>query len=169
MKEEFKTIIGFPDYQISNLGNVKRLKDNKIMNQYNNGHNYMVVCLKSKMMYVHRLVAKVFIDNLEDKKQVNHKDGNPSNNNLDNLEWCTASENLKHRYRVLNCKPNKGMLGRRNEKCVTSKPLIKISLDGFILDVYPSQIEAQRELKIDRRNLSKAIKLNKKYKGYLWA
>ena len=51
---------------------------------------------KRKSFLVHRLVAQAYILNLEDKPDINHKDGNPLNNNVENLEWCTKSENMQH-------------------------------------------------------------------------
>jgi len=60
--------------------------------------HYVTLCenRKKKNMYIHRLVAEAFIDNPENKKFVNHIDYNKSNNNIDNLEWVTASENMIH-------------------------------------------------------------------------
>jgi len=63
---------------------------------------------KRRVFNVHRLVAKAFIPNPKKKTQVNHKDGNPSNNHVDNLEWCTPSENVRHSFKELNRKPAKG-------------------------------------------------------------
>lgn len=70
-------------------------------------HNlwYLLVWLcskwKKKLFLVHRLVAQHFIENTENKPEVNHKDWNKQNNNDWNLEWCTKSENQLHRHRIL--------------------------------------------------------------------
>ena len=109
--EIWKKIEGYENYYISNYGNVKSLKKNKIklLKQENNkGNNkgfYKRVSLcKNNVVIrfqVHRLVAIYFIENKENKKCVNHIDGNPSNNNVNNLEWVTHSENERHSYNVL--------------------------------------------------------------------
>lgn len=53
---------------------------------------------KPKTHLVHRLVAKAFLDNTEEYEYVNHKDGNPRNNNVDNLEWCSFKDNVNHAF-----------------------------------------------------------------------
>ena len=74
-----------------------RLQKNK------SGYYWIQLCVKrvKKNLYIHQLVAIHFVDNIDDKKFVNHKDGNKSNNNADNLEWVTQQENTQHYYNEL--------------------------------------------------------------------
>lgn len=102
--EEWKDIAGYElYYQISNIGQVKRKDTGKILkNNIRNGYEYVTLCVNGqrKKFYVHRLVAIAFIPNPKSYEQVNHKDGNKSNNKVDNLEWCTQKENLMHAFRT---------------------------------------------------------------------
>ena len=117
------------DYiEVSNFGNVRTKDCVRKFTFYNRHHNtrkitqrlikshpmktqtnnkgYKFVCYKQngrrKNILVHRLVASTFLPNITRKSEVNHKDGNPANNNLTNLEWVTPSENRKHAYWILN-------------------------------------------------------------------
>ena len=105
-EEIFKSIPGYDGmYEVSNYGRVKSLKRkiHKFLKPAANHAGYLVVALskdgKVKQYKVHRLVLMTFnpVENM-DKLDVNHKDGNKLNNNLDNLEWCTRSENINHSY-----------------------------------------------------------------------
>ena len=107
MKEEWKDIKGYENlYQVSSLGRVKSLRDNKgnyrekILKPCPNkiGYNYINLCKdgKIKKCLVHRLVAQSFIENLNNYTQVNHKDENKQNNYADNLEWCTPKYNSNY-------------------------------------------------------------------------
>jgi len=150
-EEIWKDVVGREGYyMVSNFGNVKSLakgntasglptktKD-KIMatRPHTVDSRYRQIKLyrgeKESMFLIHRLVAIAFIPNPLNKKFINHIDGNPSNNCVENLEWCTRSENLQHSYDKL------GRNGRRI-------PTIKLSSDGFVLAVYKSQTEAAVE------------------------
>lgn len=98
-------IYGFPGYFITESGQVfsaKRIPIIELKQKINKGYVYVYLCTKSKhtTLKVHRLVAMAFIPNPENKKEVNHKDGDKLNNNVSNLEWCTRSENNLHAYRT---------------------------------------------------------------------
>ena len=118
MKEEWRDIKGYEGlYQVSNLGKVKRLtnyvKNNGVYGKTKKikikdriltpinfvGYKAVKLCKNGieKRYYLHRLIAETFIDNLENKSEVNHIDGNKSNNIIKNLEWVTHQENCKHR------------------------------------------------------------------------
>ena len=109
-------------YLISNYGNVKSLNTNIILKPgYNNG--YAMVRLNLKMYYVHRLVAIYFIKNYDNKTQVNHIDFNKANNHIDNLEWCSAKENMNHYW---------GSIGINNNRLKRNyNSIIKNDLTGI--------------------------------------
>ena len=97
--EEWKCVLDYENYEVSNLGNVRNKKTGRILKSYDKG-GYAVVGLsktKGKIFQVHRLVCQAFILNPENKPQVNHIDKNGLNNNVKNLEWNTVLENNIHR------------------------------------------------------------------------
>lgn len=100
MQEIWKDIVGYEGlYQVSNMGRVRSLKRNIILKPTSdmNGKGYYFVNLKrGNPKKIHRLVAKAFIPNPDNKPEVNHIDGNTKNNKIDNLEWCTHQENCVH-------------------------------------------------------------------------
>jgi hypothetical protein len=102
--EIWRTIENFENYKVSNYGNVINNITKRILKQEKTkGYLRVSLCCKNKVtrFQVHRLVATAFIINFNDKKCVNHIDGIKTNNNSNNLEWCTYSENEKHSYNVL--------------------------------------------------------------------
>ena len=95
--EMFLPIDGYDNYFISNFGNVKISKTNRILKQSNHkqGYKQIILCKKGKvkMFYVHRLVGKAFLENLDNKPMIDHIDNNPANNNVKNLRWATRKDN----------------------------------------------------------------------------
>lgn len=84
------------DYEVTREGEVINKHNGKHIKPQLNGKGYLRVGIGGKLMFVHRLVAEQYIPNLEGKPQINHKDGNKLNNNVDNLEWVTNQENRNH-------------------------------------------------------------------------
>ncbi len=94
---KWQPIVGWPHYQISSQGEVRRA-DGSGVGQWLNDQGYAMVRLSNprKMQRVHRLVAAAFVPNPDELPAVNHLNHNRSDNHVENLEWCTQAENLAH-------------------------------------------------------------------------
>ena len=180
MKEIFKDIPGFEGYyQVSNLGRVKTLGNGnstnpfssieKVMKTKLNKSGYIHIKLRkdNKNIYtsVHRLVAMTFLENKENKSQVNHKDGNKTNNIVDNLEWVTSQENIIHSVKNGLQPIFKGI----DSKC--SKQVEQYDLNDNLIKVWGSLREITRETGFNRTGILGCCKERKRYKtayGFKW-
>lgn len=164
--EEWKDIKGYEGlYQVSNMGRIKSLKNNKetILKPYRVSTGYYKIDLRKKgvrkIKPIHRLIADAFIDNPDSLTDVNHIDGNKANNTILNLEWTTRADNIKHSY--------KHKLHVHKPSC---KPVQQISIDtGEIIKIYKSINEAARQLGIRHESISACVKgVTSSYGGYKW-
>lgn len=160
---EWKIIKGFSNYEISTKGQVRNRTTLYILKGRLSKSGYLQVSIKDdedgkfKNQYIHRLVALTFIPNLENKKEVNHKDGIKTNNILENLEWVTSSENQKHRHSI-------GINKTSNRK------VGMFDIDGNLIQSFDSIVEAYKTLnKPSRVNIDNALQGKQKTAyGYFW-
>ena len=154
--EEWRDIPGYESfYQVSNLGNVRSIRFNKIRNMKSwdsNGYRAVELYLNNNgyTVGIHRLVALALIPNPENKPEVNHKDRNRSNNNVENLEWVTQSENVAHAYR-------NGVTPRSTHQ---NQPFQKEILDIIENKKYFSIREASRQTGHKRDTIRRSLDLN---------
>ena len=161
MKEIWKDIKEYEGiYQVSNMGNVRRKKDNYIFKINKNSRGYRIITLtKNKKEYnlsVHRLVANTFIPNPDNLPQVNHIDGNKMNNKVDNLEWCTQSYNMIHAF-------------KNKLEIKEGKKVIQYDLNMNMIKIWNKIIDAEKHLNISHGKISMVCnKKRKKAGGYIW-
>lgn len=167
MREEWKPVKGYEDlYEVSSYGQVKN-SNGRIKKQTINKKGYAMVHLwkngKEKTCRVHRLVAQAFIPNPNNLPEINHKSEIKTQNNVENLEWCTSEYN--HTYGTRNARVAAKLKNHPNiSKAVQA-------LDPKTLEVvmeFPSAHEAQRQG--FRQNTITECCLGKHHthKGYIW-
>lgn len=196
-KEVWKDVKGYEGlYQVSNKGNVKSLdrlivyKDGRkrkfkgvklTSNTGKHGYPYVILSKNehNKTFKVHRLVARAFIPNPDNLPQVNHKDENRANNNVENLEWCTTKYNInyghclengvKHRdYKKSRAKID-WVSAQRKRVQKLYKPVIQCTLDGKEIKRFRSAKDVHDEVGFDASTIAKCCKGKQKTShGYKW-
>lgn len=177
MEEIWKDIEGYEGrYQISNLGNVKSLnygghgyaKD--LVPKVNNCGRLWVelFCNGSKRQcLIHRLVGEAFIPNPNDYPQINHKDENPKNNVVENLEWCTQAYNNRYSLKL-----HPERMRQRHPKIVrtfSGKKIVQLSLNGDVLRTWEDIRSIVRETGMSQWSITQCCDGNRrKAYGFKW-
>lgn len=153
-------IPGYNGYQASEIGEIRTINYEhkgitKILKQSYTEKGYLKVNINGKPKRVHRLVAKTFLDNFDDKLEVNHKNGIKDDNRVENIEMVTPKQNSWHRHYVL-------------KKCVI--PIKQINGEtNELVEIYPSIAEAERITSIDHTCIINVCKKKQKTAGgYKW-
>lgn len=146
-------------WNVSDMGNVRFRDGSKNRVLFKNSSGYLSFSKGNIRILVHRMIAIAFIPNPQNKKFVNHKDGNKQNNKIDNLEWVTKIENELHSTRVLGNKRNtSGLVDNRIKVDICD-------LKGVIITTSKSISIASKNLKVGVSVLYLALKKNGIVKG----
>lgn len=144
-EEKWKDIEEAPNYEVSNQGRVRNKKTKRILNPgaYGaTGYKQVNIAIpsegnKQRKRYIHRLVAIAFVPNPDGKREVDHINGDKTDNRADNLEWVTSSENQIRRHQKGNIKTSHRRIGR-------------FDLDNNLLEEFDSIIEAANQMGVKR-------------------
>lgn len=167
----------FPEYYVCDNGDVYSRQTSRNPNGrikklkfWTSKYGYLIVDLsKNKKRFhkpVHRLVAEAFIPNPENKPEINHKNGIKTDNKVENLEFCTYSENLYHAYNILGRKaPWLNKYGKEHNR---SKTILQIK-NGKKIEEFGSLLEAERKTGIHHSSISMCCKSKRLFAGgYNW-
>lgn len=171
--EIWKDIPNYP-YQASNLGRIRsldvnllgrnnsyRIKKGIILKQSFDKDGYLKVALKGNTKKSHRIIAELFVNNPSDLPEINHIDGNKTNNKADNLEWCTRKYNIKHSIDI--------GLHATSETSVCSIKIMQFDKNNIFMKEYNSIREAEKETGICNATISKVCRgLGNTAGGYKW-
>ena len=139
-------------------GRVSHIKE-RILNPSNDkdGYNVIILCYNNnkKAYKIHRLVATHFIPNINNLKEINHKDENKQNNNVNNLEWCTRKYNVNYYVNKNKDRFNKQISSAR--KNIKLNKRIEFYKNGVYIKTFNSVKECSEELSIDRHRIADVI------------
>ena len=157
------------NYEVSSEGEVRNIKTGNVLKgKYKGGYKYVNLSYGGikKTCQVHRLVATVFIPNPNNYPVINHKDENPSNNNVENLEWCTQSYNLSYGSKIRKELMTKRLLGSVN----APKKVIQLNKDKEVINIFESAQAASRSTGIASTHILDCCnkKICKDSKGYTY-
>lgn len=159
----WKTIEEFPDYEISNNCQIRNKKTGHVKKQSIGKRGYLVVSMrkggKGYLRTVHIMYARAFIPNPQNLPMVNHIDGDKTHCTYENLEWCTAKENVNH-ARITGLHKSDG-----------DKSVSQYDICGNLISKFKSASEASRITGISRSNICSVARGNTKFKtagGYIW-
>lgn len=177
--KEWEYIKGYNEKYIINTDGklINTIKSKEVSTRISNkGYLRVNLYYKSNQYdkFIHRLVAETFIPNPENKPCVNHIDGNKQNNNVNNLEWCTYSENEIHAYKIgIKRRSNKQMeiardiMKKYNITNSKAKPIIQYDKNGCIIKKWDSIKSAEYKLKL--HHISRCcLHKQKTAGGFIW-
>lgn len=183
MDEVWKDIEGYEGkYQVSNTGQVRSLNyrrsgESKLLKQDTTNNGYKRVYLskngENKRYLIHRLVAMTFIPNPDNLPIVNHKDEDKTNNNVNNLEWCTHEYNMNYgtRNERVGKKKREQMTGKKGKDTPGAKPIIMHDKEGNFIRRFECIVDANEYFGKDRScsNITMCLKgKNKTAYGYIF-
>lgn len=160
----WKVLPSNPNYAVSDDGQIKSLRRNKILTPKRNHDGYLRIQIWERnachFVSIHRLIAEAFLPApKEGATVINHKDGNKANNRVENLEWVTQQENIRHAWETGLAKTHLNRAGM---------PVRQFTKTGEFIREFPSLMEVQRVLGIAHTNVSYAIKHNGTAGGFRW-
>ena len=175
LKEIYKDISGYEGkYAVSNLGNVMSMnylntKKPRVMSPVKHHLGYLFVHLGyNKIRMVHPLVAEAFIPNPENKKFVNHIDGNKQNNKVTNLEWVTSKENMNHAIKTGLRDPHHNN-HPKGKDVPNSRPILQCSKDGKLIKRWECISDAARAIGCNPASIvNNASRRTKSLHGCIW-
>lgn len=163
--ETWREINAYPNYEVSDMGRVRNVTTGHVLKPMRNHRGYDKVELKSKGQFIHRLVATAFIREPLENEQVNHKDGNKTNNCVDNLEWCLQSQNSQHSY---DTGLQKRQFGKDNHY---SRQVEQYTREGKFIKLWDSIADFEREagIRVGKSHVSEVCKGRRPIAhGYSW-
>ena len=166
----FREKENYSNYLIFEDGQIYSKKSKKFLHPFKKTSGYYAINLydnfgKNKMFFIHRLIAELFIPNPNNYTDVNHKDENKQNNNINNLEWCNKSYNENYGSKKIRELETKTQTNKINGH----KKIRQFDLNGNFIKDWDSLTEASNNLKICIGNISSVINGKRNQAGgYIW-